>query len=229
MARIYIIAEAGVNHNGSLELARGLIDLAAEAGADAVKFQTFIAEEVVSRFAPKASYQIQNTTDGESQLEMIRRLELGEDQHWELLKYCKSKGIDFISSPFDLESVDLLVHRLELSRLKVASGEITNAPLLLKIARAGVEVILSTGMSSLGEIETALSVLAFGYSERMGKPSVRAFRRSYLSPEGQRALKEKVTLLHCTSEYPAPYQDINLLSMETLRQAFGLKVGYSDH
>ncbi len=229
MNRIYIIAEVGVNHNGSLTMAKDLIDLAADARADAVKFQTFIAEEVISRFAPKARYQSQITPVGESQLEMVQKLQLNENQHEELVRQCQSRNIEFVSTPFDLHSVDLLVHRMKVSRLKIASGEITNAPLILKAARSGVDIILSTGMSSLGEVETALGVLAFGYCEGDKKPSPAAFRASYSSPEGQRFLKEKVTLLHCTTEYPAPFEDINLLAMDTLKQAFGLKVGYSDH
>lgn len=229
MTGIYIIAEAGVNHNGSMDMARDLIDLAADARADAVKFQTYKAEELVSGCAPKAPYQEEITPSGESQLEMLKKLQLSESQHKELCKYCESRNIDFIASPFDLGSVDFLVTGLNLSRIKIASGEITNAPLLLKAASTGKSIILSTGMSSLGEVETALGVLAFGYIEKDNKPSLQAFQDSYFSPEGQAALKEKVTLLHCTSEYPAPFEDINLLAMDTLRQAFVLQVGYSDH
>lgn len=229
MERIYIIAEAGVNHNGSLAMAKELIDLAADAGADAVKFQTFRAEEVISTFAPKAPYQEKLTPSGETQLEMVRKLQLNENQHEELVRQCQSRNIEFVSTPFDLPSVDLLLNRLKVSRLKIASGEITNAPLLLKAARTGTDIILSTGMSSLGEVENALGVLAFGYCEGNKQPSPAAFRGSYSTPEGQRFLKEKVILLHCTTEYPVPFEDINLLAMDTMRQAFGLKVGYSDH
>lgn len=229
MAGLYIIAEAGVNHNGSLEMARSLIDTAADAGADAVKFQTFRAEAVSSAFAPKAPYQAELTPAGESQLSMLQRLQFDEVQHIALLEHCRYRNIEFISSPFDLDSVDLLVRRLNVSRLKIASGEITNAPLLLKAARTGKSIILSTGMSTLGEIEAALGVLAFGCREKDQRPSLAAFQASYASVDGQSALREKVTLLHCTSEYPAPLQDINLLAMDTLQRAFGLKVGYSDH
>jgi len=229
LTSVYIIAEAGVNHNGSMEIACRLIDLAADAGADAVKFQTFKAEEVVTRSASKAPYQEALTPTGESQLEMLEKLQLNELQHEELVRHCRFRHIEFLSTPFDLDSVDLLVHRLNVSRLKIASGEITNAPLLLKAARTGKDIILSTGMSNLGEVETALGVLAFGYSERYKEASRSAFRESYCSPEGQKVLREKVTLLHCTSEYPAPFKDINLRSMDTLQQAFSLKVGYSDH
>jgi N-acetylneuraminate synthase len=229
MPGVYIIAEAGVNHNGSLDLARLLIDRAAEAGADAVKFQSFIAAEVISNNAPKASYQQRLTPAGESQLEMVRKLQLTAGQHLELLKHCRSRQIDFLSTPFDFASVDLLTQQLQLPLLKIASGEITNTPLLLKIARTGRDVLLSTGMSSLGEVETALAVLAYGFLHPDGRPSSVAIQESFASPDGQRALRAKVTLLHCTSEYPAPWEEINLRAMDTLRRAFGLSTGYSDH
>lgn len=229
MSRVYIIAEAGVNHNGSMRMACDLIDVAAEAGADAVKFQTFRADDMVSRQAPKAPYQIEHTPLGESQLEMLRKLQLSEDQHRELLKYSQSRNIEFIASPFDLESLEFLAHQLKIDRLKIASGEITNAPLLLKAALTDKKIILSTGMSSLGEVEAALAVLAFGYIDKSKKASLSAFQNSYSSPEGQAALQEKVILLHCTSEYPAALENINLLAMDTLQAAFALPVGYSDH
>ncbi|NLI91356.1 MAG: N-acetylneuraminate synthase [Peptococcaceae bacterium] len=229
MTKVYIIAEAGVNHNGSPDLALEMIRLAADAGADAVKFQTFIAGEVISSKAPKAPYQERLTSENESQLEMVRKFQLDEDHHKELLAFSRSQGLDFLSTPFDLPSLELLTCRLHLPRIKVASGEITNLPLLLRAARSGTDIILSTGISSLGEIENALMVIAFGYCTKDTSPSTKAFRENYLSSEGQKALQEKVTLLHCTSEYPAPFEDINLLAMDTLRQTFGLPVGYSDH
>lgn len=224
----YIIAEAGVNHNGSLDMAKILVEVAAEAGADAVKFQTFKADKLVSRLAPKAEYQTRTTDADESQHEMIRKLELDEHAHETLIEHCKTSGIEFLSTPFDLESVDLLAGRFDLSCIKVPSGDITNAPLLLKIAQTGKPVILSSGMSTLGEIEDALGVLAFGYLGK-GSPSVAAFRAAYCSSAGQAILQGKVTLLHCTTEYPAPIEDVNLKVMDTLRSAFGLPVGYSDH
>lgn len=229
MSNVFIIAEAGVNHNGSMEMAYRLIDLASDAGADAVKFQTFKAEELVSCLAPKAPYQEKRSAAGESQLEMLQKLELNESQHEQLLEYCRTRKIEFLSSPFDLQSIDLLVDRLRISRLKIASGEITNAPLLLKAASSGKNIILSTGMSSLGEVESALGVMAFGYIEKCQEPSSLAFKASYASPEGQAYLRDKVTLLHCSSEYPAPFENVNLRTMDTLKLAFGLKVGYSDH
>lgn len=224
----YIIAEAGVNHNGSLEMAKKLVQVAAEAGADAVKFQTFKADALVSRSAPKAEYQTRTTGAFESLHEMIRKLELDEAAHEALIGECGLCGIAFLSTPFDLESVDLLAGRFDLPCLKIPSGDITNAPLLLRVARTGKPVILSTGMSTLGEIEDALGVLAFGYLGS-GNPSLASFRQAYCSVEGQAALLEQVTLLHCTTEYPAPLEQVNLKVMGTLRGAFGLPVGYSDH
>lgn len=225
----YIIAEAGVNHNGSLALAKQLIDVAAEAGADAVKFQTFRAERLVSKSAPKAEYQTKTTDVSESQFEMIKKLELDETAHRLLIEHCRKRGIQFLSTPFDLESIDLLTNIFDLPILKLPSGEITNAPLLLKAAQTGKPVILSTGMSTLGEIESALGVLAFGYIEDAGSPSLEAFQKAFCSERGQRTLKEKVTLLHCTTEYPAPFNEVNLKAMDTMRNAFGLPVGFSDH
>jgi len=224
-----IIAEAGVNHNGSIKMARQLIDVAAEAGADVVKFQTFKADKVVSKYAPKAAYQKQATAKSESQLEMVRKLELDESAHRKLQEHCRRRGIEFLSTPFDFESVDLLARKLKLRRLKIPSGEITNGPYLLHVARTGKPVILSTGMSTLGEIEKALGVLAFGYLSKTNKPSLEKFQKAYASAKGRKVLREKVSLLHCTTEYPAPFDEVNLRAMETMRNAFGLPVGLSDH
>jgi len=228
-SRVYIIAEAGVNHNGSLDLAKRLVDAAADAGADAVKFQTFKADKLVSREAPKAGYQLANTDNQESQYEMIKKLELDEAAHAILIEYCKSKGIEFLSTPFDLESLDLLARRLDLFRIKLPSGDITNAPLLLETALTGKPAILSTGMSTLGDIELALGVLAFGYLRLNEAPSIAAFERAYGSNAGRQKLRDNLTLLHCTTEYPAPFDEVNLHAMTTMRQAFGVPVGYSDH
>jgi N-acetylneuraminate synthase len=223
---VFIIAEAGVNHNGSVEMAKQLIEVAAEAGADAVKFQTFKAENIVSRYAPKADYQKATTGEAESQLEMLRRLELDRASHEVLFAFCREKNLEFLSTPFDGESVDLLV-KLGVARLKVSSGEITNAPLLLKMARTGLPIIMSTGMASLGEVEMALGVLAFGYLNDRERPSLPEFDRAWR--EGRDLLQEKVILLHCTTEYPAPFEEVNLRIMATLARAFNLPVGYSDH
>ncbi len=227
----YIIAEAGVNHNGSVELAKKLIDAAAKAGADAVKFQTFKAETLVSASAPMADYQRMATNATESQFDMLRKLELDEAVHQILVNHCKDQNIEFLSTPFDEESVDMLAKRIDVPLLKIPSGEITNGPLLLKAAQTKKPIILSTGMSTLAEIRTALGVLAFGYSIGSGnqKPSLTAFKESYKSKSGQRALKKNVVLLHCTTEYPADFNSINLYAMDTMREAFGLQVGLSDH
>ena len=225
----YIIAEAGVNHNGSLDMARQLIDVAAEAGADAVKFQTFKAQNLVSKSAPKAEYQLSTTDAQESQFDMIRKLELDEGAHRKLMAHCQTKGIEFLSSPFDFESVDLLTQTFDLPCLKIPSGEITNGPLLLYIAQTRKPVILSTGMSTLTEVEQALGVLAFGYMGDGKKPSIDAFQRAFLSTDGQAALRDKVRLLHCTTEYPTPFAEVNLRAMGTLAEKFHLPVGFSDH
>jgi N-acetylneuraminate synthase len=230
MRPTYIIAEAGVNHNGSKELAFHLVDAAVAAGADAVKFQTFKAENLVTKSADKAVYQKQTTDSVETHFEMLRRLELSHKMHYELINYCKEQKIEFLSTAFDLDSLDFLVNKLTLKTLKIPSGEIINGPLLLAHAQTGCDLILSTGMSTLGEIEEALGVLAFGLLHGdTATPSKTAFQRAYLSTAGQQLLKEKVTLLHCTTEYPAPLQDINLNAMLTICNAFGLKTGYSDH
>lgn len=227
--KVFIIAEAGVNHNGSLDMALKLIDVAADAGADAVKFQTFKADKVVSRFAPKAEYQTRNTGAVDSQLEMVKKLELNEEQHIVLVEHCRKRGIEFMSTPFDLDSVDFLANIINVSRLKIPSGEITNGLILLKFAQTGKSLILSTGMSTLDEVELALGVLAFGFINSGEKPSMGAFTEAYSSNEGQSFLKDKVSLLHCTTEYPAPFDEVNLKAMDTLRDKFALPVGYSDH
>lgn len=226
---VYVIAEAGVNHNGSLELALQLVDAAAEAGADAVKFQTFKAEELASGGAPKARYQVRATGAAESQLAMLKRLELSAAAHRTLLARCRALRIDFMSSAFDAGSLRLLVSSLHLHTIKIPSGEITNAPLLLQAAASGRQIILSTGMSTLGEIEQALGVLAFGYTQRGRKPTAAGFANALRSRIGQRRLKERVCVLHCVTDYPARIEDVNLRAMDTLHDAFGLAVGLSDH
>ncbi len=227
--KTYIIAEAGVNHNGSLETAIKLVDVAADAGADAVKFQTFKAERLALRNAPKADYQIKNTGVEESQFEMLKRLELSEPSHFVLKKHCEERGIDFLSSPFDELSLDFLIKDLKLTRIKVPSGEITNGPYLLKIARHGAQVILSTGMASLDEIEAALKVLSFGYLKKQGEPSLQAFDDAHNSDEAKSILKDKVVILHAVTEYPAPFEQTNLRAMSAISERFGLNVGFSDH
>ncbi len=224
-----IIAEAGVNHNGSLELAVDLVDKAAEAGADFVKFQTFKAVRLASQSASKAAYQKTTTEATESQLDMLRRLELAPEAHRFLIDRCAQKGIAFLSTAFDLDSLAFLAGDLNLKTLKLGSGELTNAPILLAAARTDMQMILSTGMGSLAEVEEALGVIAFGLL-RSGLPSGRAdFASALLDPAAWQALRQRVTLLHCTTEYPAAVEDTNLRAVDTMRQAFGLQVGYSDH
>ena len=205
MSKVFIIAEAGVNHNGSLEIAKKMIDVAVDAGADAVKFQTFKAEKLVCRNAQKAEYQKKTTDKNESQFEMIKKLELDLNAHRELIMHCTERGIVFLSTPFDLDSIHLL-HELGLEIFKIPSGEITNLPYLKEIGTLKKKVIMSTGMANLKEVEGALDVLT----------------------QAGTAL-EDITVLHCNTEYPTPFKDVNLLAMLTIQEAFKVKVGYSDH
>lgn len=225
---VFIIAEAGVNHNGSLETAMKLVDVAVAAGADAIKFQTFKADKLVTHAAAKAEYQKIATGAQESQLAMLQRLELKYEFHFKLRDYCRSCGIHFLSTAFDFESLAFLVDDIGVEQLKIPSGEITNGPFLLAHAKTGKDIIVSTGMATLGEVEAALGVLAFGFLA-WDKPSLSAFQQAYGSEQGRAILKDKVTLLHCTSEYPTPMAHVNLRSMDVLKHAFGLRVGYSDH
>lgn len=200
---IYIIAEAGVNHNGDIGIAKRLVDVAAAAGADAVKFQTFRTQNLVCRKAQKAAYQMETTEQSESQYDMLKKLELTAEMHEELISYCKKKKIQFLSTPFDIESVDLL-ERYEIPLMKIPSGEITNYPYLKRIGATGKKIILSTGMSTLDEVREAVKVLR---------------------ENGAR----EIVLLHCNTEYPTPMCDVNLLAMKTMQEELGLPVGYSDH
>jgi N,N'-diacetyllegionaminate synthase len=200
-----IIAEAGVNHNGDMDLARKLIDVAADTGADLVKFQTFTADRLVTRQASKAAYQIQASVVAETQYQMLQRLELTHEMHELLIDHCKARGIGFFSTGFDTLSVDLLVE-LGLEMFKIPSGEITNLPYLRHIGRLGKPVILSTGMATLGEIEAALNVL-----------------------ENSGTTRNLMTVLHCNTEYPTPMSDVNLTAMLSIGKAFNVAVGYSDH
>ncbi|WP_347488243.1 N-acetylneuraminate synthase [Desulfoscipio sp. XC116] len=203
MSDIFIIAEAGVNHNGDIKLAKKLVDAAKSAGADAVKFQTFKTESLVSKAAPKAEYQKQNTMTDGNQLEMLKKLELSYNYFKELKEYCTEKGILFLSTAFDFDSIECL-ESLEMPVYKVPSGEITNLPYLMKIAGTGKPVIISTGMSDLDEVGSAIKVLRDNGAGTM-------------------------TLLHCNTQYPTPFEDANLMAMLTLRERFGVAVGYSDH
>lgn len=226
--RVLIIAEAGVNHNGSAERALEMVRAAAEAGADIIKFQTFKPELGVASHAAKADYQKDTTGTGESQLEMVRKYELSREAHEIIAARCEEIGIEFFSAPFDLPSVDLLVD-LGVKRMKIPSGEITNWPLIHKVARAGKPVVMSTGMSSLEEIRGALGVFLLGALKPGAAPCGRAAEDVLASREGRAYLAENMILLHCTTQYPAPYEDVNLLAMDVLSEEFGLPVGYSDH
>ena len=225
----YVIAEAGVNHNGDLMLAHDLVDAAVEAGADAVKFQTFKSENLVTETAKRAEYQIRNLGEDGSQIEMLKALELSPEAHFALKDQCKSQGIDFMSSPFDKESLDFLVGPLDLKRIKIPSGEITNGPFLLDIARTGRPVILSTGMATTDEINVALGVLARGFLG-LKMPSSGEGIALILSREDTKAeLRKNVAILHCTTDYPALPETLNLRAIDTLRNTFGLVTGFSDH
>ena len=226
---IQIIAEAGVNHNGSLEMAVELVDRAAEAGADWVKFQTFSASKIASIKAVKADYQKRAGQASESQLAMLERLELSRDDHHALIERCDAKGVRFLSSPFDPDSLRFLTGDLALETIKLGSGELTNAELLLAAGRHARRIVLSTGMGTLGEVEEALGVIAFG-AMTDEEPQGRAdFSRILADPAAWTVLQERVALLHCTTEYPAPDEDTNLAAMDTLATAFRLPIGFSDH
>ncbi len=202
---VFIIAEVGVNHNGSLELAKKLVDVAKDCGVDAVKFQTFKAATLVTKAAKQAEYQTANTGKQESQFDMLKRLELSEDDHHELLAHCHKNQIEFMSTPFDLQSIHFL-NGLGVERFKVPSGEITNYPYLKMVGAYNKEIVLSTGMATLADIEAALDLLTESGTE-----------------------KNKITILHATTDYPTHMLDVNLTAMQTIAQAFKVKVGYSDH
>lgn len=224
---VYIIAEAGVNHNGQKTLAFELIDAAAAAGADAVKFQTFDAVRLASKSAPKAGYQKQTTDATESQLDMLKKLELPKEWHSELQAHAVLRGIDFLSTAFDIDSLEFL-QRLDLPLYKVPSGELTNGPLLWQFARTGRPLVLSTGMATLSEVEQALAVVAHGLGMSEEPKNLDEVWECWTQPESRQRLQGHVTLLHCTSQYPTPMHEVNLLAMDSLK-VFGLPVGYSDH
>src|SRR5690606_14032638 len=206
MSRVLIIAEAGVNHNGSLENAFKLIDAAVDAGVDYVKFQTFKSEALVSKGAKKAEYQIQNTANAsDSQLDMLKKLELSHEQHEQLIEYCNKKGIQFFSTAFDLDSLKYL-KEIGLNLVKIPSGEITNLPYLRKAAQLFSKVIISTGMATLEEIKDAVQVFL-----------------------NEGITKENISILHCNTEYPTPFSDVNLKAMLHIQKEFGTEIGYSDH
>jgi len=227
---VLVIAEAGVNYNGSLDTARRLADAAKEAGADIVKFQTFKAEGVAVRDAPSASYQVENIGEQVSQFEMIKSLEMSFADFERLVAHCEEIGIEFLSTAFDWESFRFLADEVGQRMFKIPSGELTNAPFVLAHAQTGRDLILSTGMADLAEIEQALGVIAFGAVAGGAAPDgLQDFAAAYRSEAGQAWVREHVTVLHCTSQYPAPLVDVNLAAMDLIRERFGVTTGYSDH
>lgn len=227
MSRTLLIAEAGVNHDGSLADALSLVDAAADARADVVKFQSFDAATIATATAQQAAYQRERAA-ADSQRAMLEKLQLDREAHDRIAARCEERGIEFLSTAFDERSLDWLIE-LGIRRIKVPSGELTNGPLLLRFARAGLPLVISTGMANLAEVETALSVVAFGRLVAAGDPTADDLRHAYTAAAADGSLAASVTLLHCTSSYPAPPQDVHLRAMDTLRDAFGVPVGYSDH
>ena len=217
--RVLIIAEAGVNHNGSIEIAKQMVDKAVDAGVDIIKFQTFKSEKLVSKAARQAEYQQRNIgKQGEGQLEMLKKLELSKQDHEELIAYCNKKGIRFFSTAFDMESIDYL-HSLNMGLWKIPSGEITNYPYLRKIASYGEPIILSTGMCELSDIKAAVNVInEFWPTANCQLPTANSQQPT-----------ADITILHCNTEYPTPYQDVNLKAMLEIAETFKVKFGYSDH
>jgi len=227
--RAYIIAEAGVNHNGSIEMAKQLIDVAKQAGVNAVKFQTFKTENLVTRAAQQANYQVNNLGEVTSQFEMLKKLELSYEEFIELKSYCDSIRIEFLSTPFDFESVDFLLHDIGMDKFKIPSGELTNSPFIHYIATKRKPMIVSTGMATMNDIHEALSFIAYGLAFP-GKPVDLHQVQAFYQTEGAKLLmNEYVTVLHCTTEYPAPFETINLSAMNVMKQELQLPIGFSDH
>ena len=227
----FIIAEAGVNHNGSKDMALRLVDAAVAARADAVKFQTFRAADIAVAELDKAGYQKDTTDPGESQIDMLRRLELSWESHRDLVDHCRVAGIEFMSTAFDIPCLEFLVNEAGVRRIKIPSGEIDNAPLLLAAARTGLPIILSTGMSTLDDVAMALGVLSIG-AQTLGenpRPTASELAAAARGQNGFARLSGHVTLLQCTSAYPTPLDDVNLRAMGTLGERFKLQVGFSDH
>ncbi|QGM31026.1 N-acetylneuraminate synthase [Bacillus sp. N3536] len=226
---IFIIAEAGVNHNGSIELAKELVNKAKESGADAVKFQTFKAENLVIRDAKQADYQVTNLGEATTQYDMLKELELSFEDFKRLKEYCDSLNIEFLSTPFDIESVDFLIDELQMRIVKIPSGELTNTPFLHYVATKQKKIIISTGMATMDEIHEALSYLAFGLSKPYEEVKIDKVNSFYKTKEAMEKLQQFVTVLHCTTEYPAPYKTINLNAMKQLENDLQLPIGLSDH
>ncbi|MFF5996802.1 N-acetylneuraminate synthase [Lysinibacillus sp. KU-BSD001] len=225
----YIIAEAGVNHNGSFEMAKKLVDVAKEAGADAVKFQTFKAENLVTKTAKQADYQVENLKQATSQYDMLKKLELTFEEFTKLQQYCEEKGIEFLSTPFDLESVDFLLEQLAMPTVKIPSGELTNAPFIHYIATKQRPIILSTGMATVDEIHEALAFIAYGLAYPQQDVDIAEVEAFYKTLTAKELLQKYVTVLHCTTQYPAPVYSINLKVMDEMRTTFQVPIGFSDH
>lgn len=225
----YVIAEAGVNHNGDPEIAHRLIDASVSIGADAIKFQTFSADALSTQEAPKAAYQMSSTDAGQSQLNMLRQLELSRADYYKLAAHAREAGIDFLSTPFDRDSLAFLVDELDVVTLKIGSGDMTDGPLLLDAARTGRNLIISTGMSTMVEVMDALDIIAFGRVYDTAPVGRDAFHGFHKKPEAHTGLGDTVTLLHCTSLYPARADQVNLRAMISMGEQFDLLVGYSDH
>jgi len=227
---IYIIAEAGVNHNGSMSMAFDLIHAAYESGADAVKFQTFKTDKLVTRGARKAAYQDENDNSTRTQAEMLKQLELTDEEFIELSRECERIGIDFLTTCFDSGSLEVICQEAKVRELKIGSGDITNLPLIIEHARTGLDIIISTGMSTLAEVEDALAALAFGYlSEKDAPESYDWLKLNYFSEEKLARVRDKITILHCVTDYPANHECLNLPAIPLMKLAYGMKVGYSDH
>lgn len=226
--RTKIIAEAGVNHNGSVDRAHEMICVAAKCGADIVKFQAWSAELLASRHAGMASYQIANTGESTSQIDLLKNLELPKEAYKELIRTCAENRVEFLCTPMDMPSIELLAN-LGVGRLKIPSGEITNAPYLVAAGATRIPCIVSTGMATLAEVKAALGAIAWGYFAKKGKPSFQSCSALWDEVQSDGSLREVLTILHCTTEYPAPFSDVNLAAMQSLGDKFQLPVGYSDH
>lgn len=229
MNRTYIIAEVGVNHNGSLDMAKELVRVAKDAGANAVKFQTFKAENLVTREAKQAKYQVDNLGEATSQYAMLKKLEFSYEEFEELQSFCSVVNIAFLSTPFDYESVDFLLDTLNMKTIKIPSGELTNTPFIHYIATKQKPIILSTGMATVEEIHEALSYIAYGLMKPTETVTIEKVQQLYSTEEAKAVLQKYVTILHCTTQYPTPPVSINLMAMNEMKEIFGLPVGFSDH
>jgi N-acetylneuraminate synthase len=229
ISKTYIIAEAGVNHNGSLKMAKELVMVAKEAGADAVKFQTFKAENLVTKHAQQAAYQVENLGETSSQFAMLKKLELTYEEFIELQSFCQTEQIEFLSTPFDFESVDFLLDELNIPIAKIPSGELTNAPFIHYIATKQKPIILSTGMATVEEIHEALAFISYGLVKSSEPVTIENVYNFYATEEAKEVLKKYVTILHCTTQYPAPMDSINLKAMIEMEKTFQLPIGLSDH